>query len=120
MTDHMMPIDKAEVTPRVSLDRAEGAFLGAAIGDALGWPHEMRATRSGKYQRVDALKFERWIKRSGGRFQPHEEVIEAGHYSDDTQLILAGARSLLRAPANWWLVFATEELPFWTLYQRGG
>ncbi|QNQ10409.1 ADP-ribosylglycohydrolase family protein [Sphingomonas alpina] len=120
MTDRLMPSGNAKVALRVGRDRAEAAFLGAAVGDALGWPHEMRAPHSGRNRAPHELRFERWIKRSGGRFQPHEEVIEAGDYSDDTQLILAGARSLLRAPASWWLHFATEELPLWTVYQRGG
>lgn len=120
MTDAMASPNAATSAPALTLDRAQGAFLGAAIGDALGWPHEMRATRAGKFQRFDMLAFERWTKRSGGRFQPHEELIESGHYSDDTQLILAISRSILRAPTNWWVAFACEELPLWTLYQRGG
>lgn len=105
---------------RVPGDRAEGAFLGAAIGDALGWPHEMRAFRTEKNRTPPTLSFVTWTKRSGGRFQPHEELIEAGHYSDDTQLILAAARALLREPNSWWVSFTSEELPLWTLYQRGG
>ena len=104
----------------VGRDRAEGAFLGASIGDALGWPHEMSASRAGKNRIPSVLGFERWVKRSGGRFQSYEEVIDIGHYSDDTQLILAVARSLVREPNSWWVPFATEELPLWTLYQRGG
>ncbi len=120
MTDAQSPTDYADGTLSTTRGRAEGAFLGAAIGDALGWPHEMRATRASRSQRVAALGFESWTKRSGGRFQPHEETIAAGHYSDDTQLILAGARALLRAPANWWEILAMEELPLWTAYQRGG
>jgi len=120
MTDAMTPADAATSSPAITVDRAEAAYLGAAIGDALGWPHEMRASRAGRSQHFDILTFERWTKRSGGRFQPHEERIDPGHYSDDTQLILATSRSILRAPSNWWVAFAREELPLWTLYQRGG
>ncbi|WP_454659080.1 ADP-ribosylglycohydrolase family protein [Bosea beijingensis] len=120
MTEKTTQASDTDVASPLAHDRAEGAFLGAAIGDALGWPHEMRPQRGRNRFNHTQLKFERWIKRSGGRFQTQEEVIEAGAYSDDTQLILACARSLLRAPQNWWLLFATEELPLWTLYQRGG
>ena len=120
MTDRLALDDDRSIAFRPRRDRAEGAFLGAAVGDALGWPHEMRASRTGGNRKSPTLGFEAWTKRSGGRFQPHEEAIGPGSYSDDTQLILACARSLLRDPTSWWLLFATEELPLWTLYQRGG
>jgi ADP-ribosylglycohydrolase len=64
------------------------------------------------------LSLESWTKRSGGRFQPHEEKIQAGSYSDDTQLIIAVARSRLKSP-EWWQYLARIEFPFWTLYHRG-
>ncbi len=120
MTDRFVLDDNDSVTFRPRRDRVEGAFLAAAVGDAMGWPYEMRASRIGGKRKSPNLAFEAWTKRSGGRFQPHEEAIGAGSYSDDTQLILACARSLLREPTNWWLLFATQELPLWTLYQRGG
>ncbi|QWC57994.1 hypothetical protein F7D01_13790 [Erythrobacter sp. 3-20A1M] len=119
MTDRLA-LDDSSMACRPSRDRAEGAFLGAAIGDAMGWPHELRATRASGNRKSSDFGFQAWTKRSGGRFQPHEEAIGAGNYSDDTQLILACARSLLRDPTAWWLLFATQELPLWTLYQRGG
>lgn len=120
MTDRLALDDDGSIAFRPRRDRAEGAFLGAAVGDAMGWPHEMRAFRASDNRKSPAFGFEAWTKRSGGRFQPHEEAIAAGNYSDDTQLILACARSLLRDPTAWWLLFATQELPLWTLYQRGG
>lgn len=120
MTDHLALDDEGSIAFRPKRDRAEGAFLGAAVGDAMGWPHEMRASRAGGNRKSPNLAFEAWTKRSGGRFQPHEEAIGAGNYSDDTQLILACARSLLRDQTAWWLLFASQELPLWTLYQRGG
>lgn len=92
--------------------RAEAAFLGAAIGDALGWPHELRARRAGKPKVTGGLRYEDWIKRGGGRFQAFEEHIPAGSYSDDTQLILAVARALRRSRRAWWEILAYEELPF--------
>jgi ADP-ribosylglycohydrolase/catechol 2,3-dioxygenase-like lactoylglutathione lyase family enzyme len=101
------------------VEKSEAAFLGAAIGDALGWPHEMRPRRTGQDQMGD-LVYKDWTKRSGGRFQPYEERIAAGSYSDDTQLILAIARCLSGDADHWWGRFAFQELPFWTLYERGG
>lgn len=95
-----------------------GSFLGAAIGDSLGWPYELRAgTVQVSYTGKDA--FPDWSRRTGGRFYNHEEVIGAGDYSDDTQLILATARSL-QYGKKWLDAFSLVELPFWTKYERGG
>ncbi|MBB3944092.1 ADP-ribosylglycohydrolase/catechol 2,3-dioxygenase-like lactoylglutathione lyase family enzyme [Rhizobium skierniewicense] len=102
----------------VSEIKFQGVILGAAFGDALGWPQEGRAQNSSSSKKA-ALSFYDWVKRSGGRFQPHEEVIPAGTYSDDTQLIIAGARARLNYVA-WWQYLARVELPLWTIYERGG
>ena len=96
----------------------EGVILGAALGDALGWPHEGRARGSIELSQ-GKLSLVSWTKRSGGRFQPHDEIIDTGSYSDDTQLIIAVSRSRLKHRI-WWQYFAKVELPFWTIYQRGG
>ena len=106
--------------PKVDADRFVGALWGAALGDAMGWPFEERAGRvaGGKNRPLPRL-FEPWVKRSGGRFRPYEEVIEAGAYSDDTQLLLAVARARTRS-LRWWEWLAEAELPLWTLYERGG
>jgi ADP-ribosylglycohydrolase len=69
---------------------------------------------------MPAPLFRDWQRRSGGRFLPRTEIIRAGEYSDDTQLTLAVARSRLVAGASWWTHFTRNELPLWTLYQRGG
>lgn len=108
------------ITVKLKTSKAVGAMLGAAYGDALGWPNE----RVGKSKTTKPLQgrlhdFRRWTRRSGGRFFPHEETIEAGEYSDDTQLILCLCRSLMKGDA-WWDYFVQVELPFWSTYERGG
>jgi ADP-ribosylglycohydrolase len=100
--------------------RAEAAMLAAAVGDALGWPQENRGGRVGGRRGVQPqLDFVEWRRREGGRYASHEEVIGAGEYSDDTQLIAALGRSLL-ADGGWWDRWTRLELPFWLLYERGG
>lgn len=100
--------------------RAEGVFLGVAVGDALGWPVEDRGGRVGGRRDLEpSFEFMAWQRREGGRYQPHEEEIQAGSYSDDTQLMLAVARARL-AGEKWWMWLTRYELPFWLLYERGG
>lgn len=105
------------------VQKAQGAFLGAAIGDALGWPQEDRSRKAGgtstRQSTLFTQGFQDWLRISGGRFFAHEELIRAGEYSDDTQLLLCTARSLLRGP-SWWKSLMKSELPMWTLYERGG
>ena len=101
----------------VARARVEGAFTALAAGDALGWPQEF----ANRKQHIQATpSFRGWQRRGGGRFYPHTEVIRAGEYSDDTQLTLAVARSRLTAGPAWWSYFTRNELPLWTLYERGG
>ena len=100
--------------------RAEGALLAAAAGDALGWPVEPRGSRVGGTRDIEPqLKFVAWERREGGRFAPFVRHVPAGTYSDDTQLLLAVGRSLLRGE-NWWKHLTQCELPIWTLYELGG
>lgn len=102
-------------------ERAKGAFLGAAIGDAMGWPNEsiFRVVSKSK-EIIDKLPIglNEWIRRAGGRYFAHEESICIGEYSDDTQLLLSTARSLLKG-RQWCSSFTSVELPTWLLYQRG-
>ena len=101
--------------------KAEGAFLALAAGDALGWPQEIARNVQSNLERKGAhVEFKGWTRRSGGRFQPYEENIYAGDYSDDTQLTLAVARSRTNHGSEWWQAFTQVELPLWTLYERGG
>jgi ADP-ribosylglycohydrolase/catechol 2,3-dioxygenase-like lactoylglutathione lyase family enzyme len=100
--------------------RAYGALLGVAVGDALGWPIEDRGGRVGGTSRVSPqFEFEEWRRREGARYGPHEQIVRAGEVSDDTQLTLAVARSLLRGDA-WYEHFTRVELPVWSVYERGG
>lgn len=101
----------------VARTRIEGAFIALAAGDALGWPQEFI---NRKHRVQPTASFLDWERRSGGRFYPHTEIIRAGEYSDDTQLTLAVARSRLMAGSSWWQHFTRNELPLWTLYERGG
>ena len=105
-------------TGRGFSEKAKGAFLAAAVGDALGWPNEDRSSRVGRRDSSVVKSFQRWVRRPGGRFLPHEDVILPGEYSDDTQLLLCTARSLLYGD-SWWKQFATREFPLWRLYERG-
>lgn len=99
--------------------RVRGALVGVAVGDALGWPQEQNAKNVDRRPPAPELKFRPWTRRAGGRFQPFEEHINAGEFSDDTQLTLCIARSLLRG--NDWLEhFTRNEMPTWALYERGG
>jgi len=100
------------------LDRSEGALLGAALGDAAGWPQEPAARRIGRRPAASGPLLTAWQRRAGGRFRSYLEPIAAGEYSDDTQLILASARSLMHQ--DWWRHLTQVELPTWTLYERGG
>ncbi|WP_369613395.1 ADP-ribosylglycohydrolase family protein [Marichromatium sp. PS1] len=107
-------------TIRLKASKGVGAMLGAAFGDALGWPNERIAKSNASQQTQGRLHdFKRWTRRSGGRFFPHEEIIEEGEYSDDTQLILCLSRSLQKGE-RWWEHFTQVELPFWSVYERGG
>jgi len=105
---------------KLKASKAVGAMLGAACGDALGWPNErVGKSKATKQPQGRLYDFRRWTRRSGGRFFPHEETIEAGEYSDDTQLILCLCRSLQKGEV-WWDHFTQVELPFWSAYERGG
>ncbi|MFN8512021.1 MAG: ADP-ribosylglycohydrolase family protein [Chloroflexia bacterium] len=107
----------------IASTKAIGALLGVAIGDALGWPNERPRSRAdspkGGGTASSEAVFESWSRFAGGRFWNHLEEIEAGSYSDDTQLVLATARSVL-LERQWFTYLCNQELPAWLLYERGG
>lgn len=99
-------------------EKCAGAFVASAIGDALGWPNEFRSSNTDNKAKPSS-NFNEWQRRSGGRYWNHTEKILAGEYSDDTQMNLAVARSLLSGKP-WISHLTTVELPFWLEYERGG
>jgi ADP-ribosylglycohydrolase len=99
-------------------EKCAGAFVASAIGDALGWPNEFRAKNVSKKSKPIS-DFVEWQRRSGGRYWNHTEKILAGEYSDDTQMNLAVARSILSGK-SWVNHLSLTELPFWLDYERGG
>lgn len=103
----------------IMIDKYLGALLGAAVGDALGWPNEYNSKNINKNIPKNKEVFQKWVRRDGGRYWSHDEEIQPGEYSDDTQLIIATARSL-QFGHNWNKYFTKIELPAWITYERGG
>ena len=100
--------------------KAEGAFVASAAGDALGWPQEILGKNVHPRNIASQVEFSSWVRLEGGRYYRHEQAINAGEYSDDTQLMLAVARCRTLTTSGWWKVFTRTELPLWSLYERGG
>jgi len=98
-------------------EKCTGALLASGIGDALGWPNELRASNTISNTKASD-QFLGWTRRSGGRYWSHYEKILPGEYSDDTQMILAVARSIITG--NWESTLSKKELPYWLEYERGG
>lgn len=116
MTAEMPPTD---VDRRL---RGRGLFLGAAVGDALGWPQEQRSGIVGGARSRNVkpqAAFREWRRNSGTQFGRYIETVGAGEYSDDTQLLLAVARACGRGD-GWFDHLTLVELPAWLSYQRGG
>lgn len=101
-------------------DRARGMLVGAAVGDAMGWPYERRdRTRSLPPLSQVAGRFFPWRRMAGSRFRPISEEIGPGEYSDDTQMLIAVARARLTAGDDWLLWLQRVEWPFFLDYERG-
>src|ERR1051326_8702431 len=103
-------------------DRYAGAMVFSAIGDALGWPTEFLKEESNRKVSFDlpVREFVGWHKMVGGRWWGYRDFIAPGHYSDDTQLTLAIARSISSKGEFQPETFAYSELPLWLHYERGG
>src|SRR2546425_2980488 len=103
-------------------DRFQAAFLFSAIGDALGWPTEFLKNGSNPKPsfNLPIRDFVSWEKRVGGLWWGYKDKIQAGEYSDDTQLCLALARSISDSGRLQPEQFAYFELPLWLHYERGG
>jgi ADP-ribosylglycohydrolase len=74
------------LSPAERLDRFQAAFLGLAIGDALGFP--LRGVPPASLTRLPGLADD-FAPRPRGKFAK-------GQFSDDTQLMLATAESVIR------------------------
>ena len=75
----------------------KGSIKLSAIGDALGWMTEFEKSEQSLKDKFETDRIEHfytWKKNVGGRFYGYVDIIEAGSYSDDTQLLLSVARSI--------------------------
>jgi ADP-ribosylglycohydrolase len=105
-------------------DRVAGLMWGAAAGDALGWPQELRSSIVGGQKTKDDFHpqphYRAWERSAGSRFSGrYRDPVGPGQYSDDTQLLCAVGRALLSGD-DWYGRFTSVELPAWKIYQRGG
>jgi ADP-ribosylglycohydrolase len=107
--------------------KAETKYIGsiklAAIGDALGWITEFENSQKRLQEKYNTDKIDRfydWEKKVGGRFYGYIDRIRAGSYSDDTQLLLAVARSIKKDGGVDNEYFSKKELAGWLDYARGG
>lgn len=105
-------------------ERSEGMLLAAAVGDALGWPQEMRGGLIGGQKARDDMvpqpRYQAWVRHGGSRFTGiYRDPVGAGEYSDDTQLLCSVARSCTLGD-QWYRHLVEVELPTWLVYQRGG
>lgn len=101
----------------------KGSIKLSAIGDALGWITEFEKSQQSLKEKFGAERIENfytWEKTVGGRFYGFVDKIKAGSYSDDTQLLLAVARSIKRDGNLDHNYFAKIELANWLDYARGG
>lgn len=101
----------------------KGSIKLSAIGDALGWITEFEKSPQSlkdKFGTERIENFHTWKKTVGGRFYGFIDTIRAGSYSDDTQLLLAVARSIKKDGSLDQNYFAKNELANWLDYARGG
>jgi len=101
----------------------KGSIKLSAIGDALGWITEFVNSQQILIEKFGANRiknFYPWKKTVGGRFYGFIDSIKKGSYSDDTQLLLAVARSIKNDGSLDHEYFAKTELTNWLDYARGG
>lgn len=101
----------------------KGSIKLSAIGDALGWITEFEKSQQSLKEKFGTERIENfynWKKTVGGRFYGFIDTIKAGSYSDDTQLLLAVARSIKKDGSLDHNYFAKIELANWLDYARGG
>lgn len=101
----------------------KGSIKLSAIGDALGWITEFEKSQHSLKEKFGTERIENfytWKKTVGGRFYGFIDTIKAGSYSDDTQLLLAVARSIKKDGNLDHNYFAKIELANWLDYARGG
>jgi ADP-ribosylglycohydrolase len=101
----------------------KGSIKLSAIGDALGWITEFEKSQQSLKEKFGTERIENfytWKKTVGGRFYGFVDTIKAGSYSDDTQLLLAVARSIKKEGNLDHNYFAKIELANWLDYARGG
>lgn len=101
----------------------KGSIKLSAIGDALGWITEFEKSQQSLKEKFGTERIENfytWKKTVGGRFYGFVDTIKAGSYSDDTQLLLAVARSIKKDGNLDHNYFAKIELANWLDYARGG
>lgn len=97
-----------------------GSALWAAAGDAVGWISEL-TDEKGLRQRAGVTTITEpveWRRRIGGRFGATVKL-QAGTYSDDTQLRLSVCRATRRDGEFDVEAFAKIELPSWQSYALG-
>ncbi|TXS02933.1 hypothetical protein EAO73_19525 [Streptomyces sp. col6] len=95
-------------------------LVGAAVGDAMGWPYERR-DRTGSLPPLSQVsgRFFPWPRMAGSRFRPISEEIGSGEYSDDTQMLIAVARARLTSGDDWLHWLQRVEWPALLDYERG-
>lgn len=72
------------------LDKIRGVFIGEALGDALGAPHEFRYHKDNVYTGLLTLRFKFNV-----RYQPTKWLVP-GTTTDDTEMTLVLAQSLIK------------------------
>ena len=103
------------------VEKAEGALLALAAGDALGWPRSFRTTGVASPR----ARLHMWSSNVGyGVAAAASNLFRGDHqrwrlqrrYAAD-----AGDCALPNGPRHrWWKAFTRVELPMWTVYERGG